>query len=144
MSNTSGGTQTYQFDITLPTTWTAGPIRGSIDTSVIGPNALLQAPTGGSVYTALIDGVGVKTLQDAPFAISTPQDAISQSNQFGWEPNAIAVANDIGIRLTFSLSDGATATIISDFEFIPEPASAGLIALVCGGGLFIRRRFVKS
>lgn len=142
VSNNSGGTQTYQFLLTLPTTWDAGPIRGSIDTSLIGQNALLTAPMGGSVYSALIDGVSVKTLQDAPFALATGQSATSQSDQFGFEPNAIAVATDIGIRLTFTLSNGATAAIISDFEVIPEPASAALIALVCGGGLFIRKRFV--
>jgi hypothetical protein len=144
VSNTSGGTQTYQFDITLPTTWDAGPIRGSIDTSVIGTDATLMAPMNGSVYSARIDGVSVKTLQDSPFALGTSQSATSQSDSFGFEPNAIAVASDIGIRLTFTLSDGATAAIISDFEVIPEPASAALIALVCGGGLFIRKRFVVS
>jgi hypothetical protein len=144
VSNTSGGTQTYVFNITLPTAWPGGPIRGSIDTSVIGPNALLQAPMGGSVYSAQIDGVTVKTLQDSPFALGTSQSATSQSDSFGFEPNGIAVASDIGIQLTFTLSAGATAAIISDFEVIPEPASAALIGLVCGGGLFIRKRFVMS
>ena len=139
VANNSGVTQTYQFDITLPTTWAAGPIRGSIDTSVIGGNALLQAPTGGSVYDARIDGVSVRTLQDDIFALGTGQSATSDFVNFGWEPNAVPVTTDIGIRLTFSLSPGATAAILSDFEVIPEPASIAMIGLVSGFGLFIRR-----
>lgn len=141
VANTSGGTQTYQFLITLPTTWSAGQIRGSIDTSVIGQDALLNAPSGGSVYTALIDGGSVKTLQDDAFALGTSQAATSQSDQFTWEPSAIPVTTDIGIQLTFTLSDGATAAIISDFEAIPEPASLGLLGLVSGGIFFTRRIF---
>ncbi|RKX40276.1 MAG: hypothetical protein DRP64_12875 [Verrucomicrobia bacterium] len=143
VANTSGGTQTYQFDITLPTTLTApNQIRGSIDTSVIGPSALLSAPTDGSVYAALIDGVVVETLQDYSFTLGTGQDATSQSDNFPWKSSTVAIATDMGIRLTFTLSNGATAAIISDFEVVPEPSSMLLIGIASSAIIFVRRKFI--
>jgi hypothetical protein len=143
VSNTSGSNQTYSLTLNLATTW-AGPLqmRGSIDTSVIGTDASLQAPMGGSVYTALIDGSPVKTLQDAPFALGTGQDATTSATNFTWESVGGNVTSSIGITLTFALSPGDTAAILSDFEVIPEPASAALIGVVVSGLVFIRRRFL--
>ena len=140
-SNNSGVDQNWSITISLPTTWAAGTMRGSIDTSVIGTDALVSAPSGGSIYSALIDGSTVKTLQPYPFTLSTPQDAVSASDAFGWEAS-VPVTSDMGITISFTLSPGDTATVISDFEIIPEPASLAMIGLVCGSAFFIRRRFI--
>jgi hypothetical protein len=139
VNNPTGSDQTYDLTISLPTTFAApNVIRGSIDTSLIGPDATVSALLGSSVYTALIDGSGVRTLQDYPFSLTTPQDAVSASESFGPEGNGTAVTSSIGIRLNFTLSPGDTATIISDFEVTPEPGTLVLLGL--GALLAFRRR----
>ena len=127
--------------MTLPTTFPAGIMRGSIATSAIGTDALVSAPVGGSIYSALIDGNTVQTLQVAPFALGTGQSATADSQEFLWEA-AVPVTSSMGITISFTLSPGDTVTVISDFEIIPEPASMAMIGLVCGSAFFIRRRFI--
>lgn len=139
VQNVSGVNQTYTFVVTLPTTWLApNSIRGSIDTSVIGTDTLLTAPAGGSVYTALIDGSPVQTLQNAPFALGTSQSATSAFTQFGYQASMIPVNSSISIQLTFTLTPGDTAAILSDFEVIPEPGTLALLLL--GGTAWAWRR----
>jgi hypothetical protein len=78
-------------------------------------------------------------MQDSPFSLSTPADAVSSSDAFGWVNNNVPVTSDMGITLNFTLSPGDTATIISDFEITPEPGTLAMIAL---GGIVLglRRR----
>ena len=141
IQNMTAGTQTYVATVSLPTTFPApNIIRGSIDTSLIGTSAQLDALSNSSVYSALIDGSTVWTLQDDPFSLTTPQNAVSSSAAFGFTASAIPVNSSIGIRLEFQLSPGDIATIISDFEVTPEP---GTMALLLVGGLAVagfRRR----
>jgi len=132
VQNVSGVTQTYTVGYSLPTTWPApNLIRGSIDTSIIGTDGQISAVTNSAIYSAQIDFNTVKTLQDYPFTLWTPQDAKSASAQFGFDVNAVAVNSSIGIELKFQLSPGDTAAIISDFEVttIPEPSSLALALL---------------
>ncbi|MCU0771575.1 MAG: PEP-CTERM sorting domain-containing protein [Verrucomicrobia bacterium] len=133
MWNNSAVDQAYVVTITLPTTFAApNQIRGSIDTSVIGTGTLISAPVGGAIYSALIDGNLVETLQDYPFTLGTSQPATSSSAAFGWDLSNIPVNTSIGIRLEFTLSPGDYAAIISDFEVvdvIPEPSTFALLGL---------------
>jgi len=132
VQNVSGVSQIYTLGYTLPTTWPApNLIRGSIDTSIIGTAGQISALPNSSIYSAQIDLNTVRTLQDYPFTLSTPQNAVSQSAQFGFDVNGVAVGSSIGIQLRFQLSPGDTAAIISDFEVttIPEPSSLALALL---------------
>lgn len=144
VQNITGSVQNYVISLNLPTVWgVPNYIRGSVDTSIIGTDGLISAPVGGALYTALIDGLPVQTLQNSPFSLSTPQAANSSFASFGFDPNNIPVLSSIGIQLAFTLSPGDTAAILSDFELVsvnvPEPGTLALL-LVGGGFLAIRRR----
>lgn len=137
----SAAPETHTVEVSLPTTWAApNLIRGSIDTSLIGTDAQIAALPNSSIYAAQIDGTTVKTLQDFPFTLTTPQQAVSSPAQSGFDLNNIPVNSSIGIVLTFTLSPGDTAAIVSDFEvaLVPEPGSLALLLL--GGGLLACRR----
>jgi len=130
--NNTGVNQIYTLGVTLSTTFGAPSlIRGSIDTSLIGLNAAVSNVAPFSVYSAQIDGVTVRTLQDDPFFLTTPNNAVSSSASYGYELNGVAVTSNIGILLRFELTPGDTATIISDFELVavPEPSSFALVGL---------------
>jgi len=139
VQNITAAPQTYTFGVSLLTSWAApNSIRGSIDTSLLGTDAQVSSVAGFSIYSAMIDFVTVRTLQDAPFALSTPQPAVSSSDAFGYDLNNIAVNSSIGIELRFTLSPGDTVAIVSDFEVvdvIPEPGTAALLLL--GGSLLV-------
>src|SRR6185295_15130256 len=113
--------------------------RGSVHTSIIGTSATISTVPGSPIYAAQIDGLTVRTLQNNPFSLSTPQDAGGASASFGYELNNTAVTSSMGIALTFQLTPGATAAIISDFEIkaIPEPGT--LTLLLVGGSILIWR-----
>jgi hypothetical protein len=141
--NNSAVSQSYVVTVTLPTTWPSpNSIRGSIDTSIIGTDTTISAPPLGAIYSALIDGVTVQTLQDAPFSLGTTQSATSDYVDFGYDLSNIAVGSSIGIRLQFTLSPGDTAAILSDFEVvdvIPEPGTLSLLLLGVGALVWRRR-----
>jgi hypothetical protein len=143
VQNNTPANQTYTLVFSIPTIWGAPSfIRGSIDTSLIGANATVSALASSSIYSAQIDGATVETLQDNPFSLSTPANAISSGASFGYDVNLIPVTSSIGIQLRFELSPGDTVAIISDFEIVsevvPEPGSLALVLL--GGGAMILRR----
>lgn len=141
VQNTTALTQTYTFGFSLPTTWgSPNLIRGSIDTSIIGTDGLISAVPGSSIYSAQIDAVTVRTMQDAPFSLSTPQPAASFSSLFGFELNNIAVNSSIGIVIKFQLSPGDVAAIISDFEVVDVPETSSLTLLLVGGAVLRWRR----
>lgn len=136
--------QTYTLGFSIPTTWAAPSfIRGSIDTSLIGTSATVSSVAPFSIYSAQIDGLTVKTLQDNPFSLSTPAGAISSTASFGYDVNLIPVTSSIGIQLKFELSPGDTVAIVSDFEIVsevvPEPTSLALV-LLGGGAMMLRRQ----
>ncbi len=142
--NNSGMAQSYVVTVSLPS-FLAGPtqIRGSIDTSLIGTSAQVNTTSPFSIYTALIDGTSVATLQDDWFVLTTPQAAVSSTASFGWDLPYAAVNNNIGIELRFTLSPFDTVTIISDFEVvdvIPEPSAFALLGLGLGTLVVARRR----
>ena len=130
--NNTGVNQIYTVGVTLPTTFgSPSQIRGSIATSVIGTSATISSVVPFSIYSAQIDGVTVRTLQDNPFSLSTPAGAASAVASYGYEFNAVPVTSNFGILLRFQLTPGDSASILSDFEIIavPEPSSFALVGL---------------
>ncbi len=96
---------------------------------------------GTSVYKAYIDGVLVDTLLDT-LSLSPSATVADGSEEFGWQAYGAGVNSDIQIKIELTLSAGDSATVLSRFEVIPEPASLAMIGLVSGLGLFIRRTFI--
>ncbi len=144
VQNITGAPQNYTVGVSLPSTWSApNLIRGSVDTSVIGTDGQVSALANSSIYSAQIDAITVRTLQGYPFTLSTPQNAVSASAAFGFDPNNIAVNSSIGILLNFQLSPGDYAAIISDFEVAAVPEPGSLVLLLLGGVVLIWRRQVS-
>ena len=136
--------QIYTLSVALPTSFGApNGIRGSIATSLIavgGGTVSSVAPF--SIYSAQIDGVTVRTLQNNPFTLTTPNAAVSAVASYGLEANIVPVNTSIGILLRFQLTPGDSVTILSDFEVapvIPEPSTLALLLL--GGGALALRRY---
>lgn len=145
VTNTSGATQTYTIGTILPTTFAAPSlISGSITTQVIdggSDGATAAALPGSSIYKALIDGVTVATMQDDVFLVTAPAEGVDNAlDSFGPAVNAVPVGSFIGITLTFSLTPGDTASILSRFDVVPIPEPATLTLLALGGVLLVRRR----
>lgn len=147
VTNNTGSTQTYTFNLTQPTVF-GGPnmISGAIAVTIIdggSDGAVLTAPTGGSVYEALIDGSGVQTMMDDVFFVVAGAGGTGIAEAaFGPTGNAAAVTQDMGIDLTFTLTPGDTASILSRFEvseYVPEPGTMALLGLGLGA-LTLRRR----
>ena len=141
VQNNTAVNQIYTVGFSIPTTWAAPSlIRGSIDTSLIGTSATVSTVPLFSIYSAQIDFATVRTLQDNPFSLSTPQGAISASAAYGYEANAVPVTSNIGIQLRFQLSPGDTVAIISDFEIVAVPEPGTLAFLLLGGSVLVLRR----
>jgi hypothetical protein len=161
VTNTSSVTQTFILNVTLPIAPAFGPpslIQGSIsgsltDTSsatglgTIG-SASVAALGGGSIYTAQIDGIGVRTLLDDPFGVGVfvnNGSATIGPADFGIpvrESSGVATTTDIGIQLRFALSAGDSASFTSVFDVIPvpEPGTASLVGLGLVLLTVVRRR----
>lgn len=142
VTNNSAVTQTYNFTVTQPAYLANvnNQVFGSIVVSLQDQDtpengATLANPTG-SVYTANIDGSQVDTLLSS-YSLSTPPNPNGYLTSFGWDPHVGAVTSSISIDLAFTLSAGDSATVISRFDVIPEPATILLLSL---GGLLLRKR----
>lgn len=143
VTNISGITQTFTIGVMLPTTFgSPNQILGSITTQVIDGNsngATIAAPVGGSIYEAIIDGFTVATMQDDPFSVVAPVAGVNNAlDDFGPSLNALGVGAFIAIKLTFTLTAGDTAAILSRFDVIPEPSSVMLLG--AASILLARRR----
>jgi len=147
VTNTTASTQIFSVTVGLPTTF-AGPnlISGNITTSVIDggtDGATISSVVGQPIYKAQIDFNTVATLQNHPFSVVTPGSS-SASASFGPTPSVVPVLNNIGIVLTFQLTAGDTAAILSRFDVVvPEPTSlvlASLIGIAIYGSRAARKR----
>jgi hypothetical protein len=146
-TNTSGSTQTFTVTVISPLlqpisgqTQIQGSIGGSLVDTGPGAGATVAAPSGGSIYTALIDGNPVRTLMDDPFSFSVPENQADSipSQSFPFEPGPIGAFNDIAIQHTFTLTAGDSVTFSSAFTVVPSPA--GLAIFAAAGLLGCRRR----
>ena len=149
--NIAGSTQTYTVDVSMPVSVTVpagASMSGSSSITISDTNfdnaATLGAPAGGAIYDARIDGAGERQLFAAPFTLSPtsppPGNTAGATLTFFDEATSRAVTTEIGIRHTFTLSDGDSATINSTFFVVPEPASLTLLILgILALGLFRRQ-----
>lgn len=123
---------------------TVGDGNGAIDQ--FGNGATVQSQGNGRpYYEALVDGLGVRTLLDAPRIDIAPlgltrninrPDPVQEPSDFLNEAGP-AVASSIGIRNAFMLSGGDNASFTSTFLIVPSPAGVGLLGLA---GLAAARR----
>lgn len=116
-----------------PSSIMQGSISGSVGSGNPGvKTATFGATAGDSLYTALIDGVGVQTLLDDPFSVSTNLTTTFGTADFG-VPSPIpgpAVVSTLGIRHAFFLTAGDSATISSAFVVnVPTPGAAALFGM---------------
>ncbi len=149
-TNPSSTTNSFSVAAFLPGVNLAAPteMSGSISGTILdrnGDGAAVSAPGGGSVYTAMIDGVPQKTLLDAPFSSSAGANAV---NAFG----PASFTNELGPQVTqslaimhdFTLTGSDSLTVSSSFLVTPEPAAALLVAVGLVALLGKRRRFRPS
>lgn len=144
-SFTNGGSfeGTFNLILNLPTVSLAAPTNtsGSFSGSLLdndGTGATLMAPTAGSAYTAIIDGITHKTMAD--------DGSFGPITAGGWQTQAFgpmdfakpgpALNSYMELRNAFRLSAHDSATIVSSFVVTPEPATIALL----GCGLMLLRR----
>ncbi|MDX1649343.1 MAG: hypothetical protein R3263_05775, partial [Myxococcota bacterium] len=131
ITNTGTTVQTFTFSTNLPVSVTFGPpsfIKGSISGSLTdadgalestGDRATLDAPSGGAIYTAFIDGTPVRTLlpdsaNPPPYQVASAlgSTAIGPAD-FGIptaESVSQATSSDIGLQIRFTLTPGDSAS----------------------------------
>jgi hypothetical protein len=151
--------QTFIVNITLPITppvipssLMGGSVGGSLTDANFDGVASVGTVMGAPMYYGEIDGTGVLPIfpHDTSFSTTFAGETINiPATNVGLPGPTIsgpAANSTIGITHKFTLTPGDKVSFTSFFvvEAIPEPASAGLIALVAGGALFVRRRFVLS
>src|SRR5262245_60866263 len=149
VTNTTATTQIYSVTVGLPTSFGApNLISGNITTGVIeggGDTATVSTVPGQPIYKGQIDFNTVATLQSDPFSVTTStSNAVSAS--FGPTVSAVPVLGNIGIQLTFRLTAGDTASILSRFDVtaVPEPSSLALSGLAVAVFAIGRRRWSRS
>jgi hypothetical protein len=122
-----------------PNSITLGSIAGTV-TDNNNNNAFVSAPTGGSIYTALIDASPVHTLMSDPFSEDAGGAMLTGTvGPASFGPTAgPAALSSIAVTVSFLLSPGDSASFTAFFSVeVPGPAGLPLIALF---GLVGRRR----
>ncbi|MFO0895742.1 MAG: hypothetical protein U0574_12400 [Phycisphaerales bacterium] len=146
VTNTSNSTQTFVYEQNIgallgPSSIMTGSVTGTV-TDLNGDGAeVTTVGQVGSIYTALIDGVGVRGLLGPGFSFNAGQflSSTSGSDSFTAEPGP-GVNSQIGIRFEFTLTAGDSASFTSIFTVnaVPAPGAIGLLAVA--GLVGLRRR----
>lgn len=140
-------TQLFTFIFTLPVSPIASPVTGGSARGTVtdtNGNGATISNLGGSLYTALLDGVDWQSLHTGVSYsdTSSPGPTSFTSLSFGSPipslPGPGPVTTSIGIRLEFKLTPGDQASITSNHVVVPEPHTAGLMAL--GLGFLAKKR----
>ena len=150
LTNTAAITNTFTVTAIVPITvpFAATGMRGSFSGSVLDNSASFNGATIATaantpMYSALIDGVVVRTLRNDPFATSAlgGQTASIPTTNFGvpaFQPGPAAVST-IAITNVFTLTADDSATNSSSFIItVPAPGAAALTGLA--GLVGLRRR----
>ena len=147
VSNEQGFTQRFTFIFNLPitsipgATFQSGSISGSVADGFEGDGATISAPAGESIYQARIDGVDTNSLHDDPASFTAAAFDIASipAASFGPLIGGPAVTS-IELELDFFLTSFDSVQITSEHQVepVPEPASAGLLAI--GLALLAARR----
>jgi len=119
-------------------------MTGSITATVAdmnGNGALIRSNAGVPVYAAMVGGLLVKTLWDAPFEFKVidPFDSKTTDPTSFLEALPAGASGDIQVTVDFVLSAGDVASVVGTFDIVPSPGPA-VILLVAGGFLGGRRR----
>lgn len=146
LTNTTGQTQTFTVTVQSPLiqpllgqTFISGSISGSMVDSG-GGGAEVTAPSGGSIYTAFVDGNAVRTLLDDPFSQTAPVGGTNTIGpaSFSNEMGPFNATMSAAIQHTFTLTPGDGVTFSSAFHIVPAPGAIAVFALA--GVIGTRRR----
>lgn len=141
VTNTAATTQSFVLTFTLPiippispSSLTTGSVAATLTAD--GNGGVLGHIGTEAMYLASVDGIPFRSLLDFDNSVTaTPFSSVTASGfSFGAtlagpnEPGP-AIANEIAIRLAFSLTPGDSASFTSRFEVIPipEPLPLGLL-----------------
>jgi hypothetical protein len=133
ITNTSGSTQTYTLGTTIGITPAIpiGAMQGSIGFTLTdnNSNGATLATSGVSIYQGEIDGNVARTLWNPTTSFTAPFASTSSSTYFGFPTREAApesIDSDIGILITFSLTNGDSASFTSNFDVVPVPVPAAV------------------
>jgi hypothetical protein len=133
ITNTTTSTQTYSLTTTLGVfpTIPNGLMRGSIGFTMTDANnnGATLATSGGSIYTALIDGNLARTLWNAPTIFANTGPTTVGTTSFGYpvfETAPESTDTSIGLKIMFSLTAGDSVAFTNNFEVTPVPVPAAL------------------
>lgn len=149
VTNNTLSVQTYVITFTVPITPALVAATGGA--SVAGT---LTVNTGGgtlghngaaAMFTALVDGADYDTLLAVDSTVTAAfGSAVTSPESFGLpgltQPIPGGVSTSIGIRLSFTLTPGDSASFTSRFEVVPEPTTGLLLGVGLLGVAFLRRR----
>lgn len=109
-----------------------------------GDGATASDDTFNPIYLASINSNPVDTLGDPLTLVAGAErtNSITQSNAIGGGGPLLST-DTLGIDNVFVVSPGDTATIVSTFAVVPEPASLGLLLGASTVALAVRRRRVR-
>ncbi len=145
-TNLAGVTMNFTYNVSANSTIAiANPIVDGTSTITLVDNgnngATMAALAGDSIYRAFIQASTQETLFDDPYSLVAPPNGFDLDGA-NWGPQAatvpLAFGDVFGINHDFSLTAGDQASVNSDFNIVPEPAT--MMLLVFGGMSLIRRR----
>ena len=141
VTNTATTTQNFVLTFTLPifppispSSLTTGSVAATLTAD--GDGGVLGHVGTDAMYLASVDGLPFRSLLDfdnsvaaGPFTSVTASGFSFGATLAGPNEPGPAIANEIAIRLAFSLTPGDSASFTSRFEVIPipEPLSLGLV-----------------
>lgn len=145
VTNNTGGTAVFTFAVSssIPAFDADEIIQSTLQLSLLDSDgtggATLTSKPGVNVYQAFVNTNPALGLLTDPYSLSCsdPFDCAVLGN--GEDAAGVAsqafgpiTASEIGLTISFRLSDGDSAQVLSRFEVVPEPGTALLLALGLG------------
>ena len=119
----------------LPTATSGASVAGTltVDNNGVGTGTLGHNGTD-PFFTSIVDGSDFLTLLDPDSSVSASFGSATTATDFFGQPGLTepvpgGVLTDIGIRLSFTLTAGDSASFTSRFEVVPEPTTGALIGI---------------